>query len=111
MPKIFEYIGYILFFYSNEHEPMHVHVQFGEFQSRVDLLFENGKLKTITHQPVKGYKPIPIQKQKVINKFLKKYHNEIINKWTYLFILHKKPRFERITKKKKNEDCKSRIYW
>lgn len=26
MPKIFEYFGYIFFFYSNEHEPIHVHV-------------------------------------------------------------------------------------
>jgi hypothetical protein len=99
MPKIFEYIGYILFFYSNEHEPMHVHVQYGEFHSRIDLLFENGKLKMITHQTVKGYKPIPGGKQKAINKFLKKYHNEIINKWTDFFILHKKPRFEKITKR------------
>ena len=26
MPKIFEYFGFIFFFYSNEHEPIHVHV-------------------------------------------------------------------------------------
>ena len=26
MPKIFEYFGLIFFFYSNEHEPIHVHV-------------------------------------------------------------------------------------
>lgn len=26
MPKIFEYFGLIFLFYSNEHEPIHVHV-------------------------------------------------------------------------------------
>ncbi len=26
MPKIYEYLGFIFFFYSNEHEPIHVHV-------------------------------------------------------------------------------------
>ena len=26
MPKIFEYFGFIFLFYSNEHEPIHVHV-------------------------------------------------------------------------------------
>ena len=26
MPKIFEYFGFVFFFYSNEHEPIHVHV-------------------------------------------------------------------------------------
>ncbi|MDE6341047.1 MAG: DUF4160 domain-containing protein, partial [Muribaculaceae bacterium] len=25
MPKIFEYFGLIFYFYSNEHEPIHVH--------------------------------------------------------------------------------------
>lgn len=25
MPKIFEYLGILIFFYSNEHEPVHVH--------------------------------------------------------------------------------------
>ncbi|MBR3578817.1 MAG: DUF4160 domain-containing protein [Bacteroidales bacterium] len=30
MPKIFEYFGLIFYFYSNEHEPIHVHVQHGD---------------------------------------------------------------------------------
>lgn len=25
MPKIFEYFGFIFLFYSNEHDPVHVH--------------------------------------------------------------------------------------
>lgn len=35
MPKIFEYFGYVFFFYSNEHEPIHVHVENGELKSVV----------------------------------------------------------------------------
>lgn len=35
MPKIFEYFGYVFFFYSNEHEPIHVHVKNGELKSVV----------------------------------------------------------------------------
>ena len=27
MPKIFEYLGILIFFYSNEHEPIHVHAK------------------------------------------------------------------------------------
>ena len=26
MPKIYEYFGFVFYFYSNEHEPIHVHV-------------------------------------------------------------------------------------
>ena len=29
MPKIFEKDGYLFFFYSNEHTPIHVHVRYG----------------------------------------------------------------------------------
>jgi len=29
MPRIFEKDGYIFFFYSNEHDPIHVHVRYG----------------------------------------------------------------------------------
>ena len=25
MPKLYEYFGLVIFFYSNEHEPIHVH--------------------------------------------------------------------------------------
>ncbi len=27
MPNIFEYLGILIFFYSNEHEPIHVHAK------------------------------------------------------------------------------------
>jgi len=29
MPKVFEQDGYVFFFYSNDHRPVHVHVRFG----------------------------------------------------------------------------------
>ena len=29
MPRIFEKDGYLFFIYSNEHEPVHVHVKYG----------------------------------------------------------------------------------
>jgi hypothetical protein len=35
MPKIYEYFGLIFLFYANDHEPIHVHVQYAEFESKV----------------------------------------------------------------------------
>ncbi len=35
MPKIFEYFGFIFLFYSNEHEPIHVHVNFFIYKKRI----------------------------------------------------------------------------
>ena len=43
MPKIFEYFGFIFYFYSNEHEPIHVHVLHGGKESIFDLIMMNGE--------------------------------------------------------------------
>ncbi len=42
MPKIFEYFGFVFFFYSNEHEPIHVHVIHGDCQLIYEITLENG---------------------------------------------------------------------
>ena len=44
MPKIFEYFGFIFYFYSNEHEPIHVHVIHGARESIFDLIMMDGEL-------------------------------------------------------------------
>lgn len=47
MPKIFEYFGFVFFFYSNEHEPIHVHVVKNDEDSVFDIILENGVLKRL----------------------------------------------------------------
>jgi hypothetical protein len=37
MPNIFEYLGILIFFYSNEHEPIHVHGKHGGFESKAEF--------------------------------------------------------------------------
>lgn len=44
MPKIFEYLGIIIFFYSNEHEPIHVHARKGEYESKAEFIIHNGEI-------------------------------------------------------------------
>ncbi len=34
MPKLFEYLGLILRFFSNEHEPIHIHAFYKESQNK-----------------------------------------------------------------------------
>jgi hypothetical protein len=43
MPKLYEYFGLIILFYSHEHEPIHVHCKFQGKESKAELKFENGK--------------------------------------------------------------------
>jgi hypothetical protein len=42
MPKVFEYLGFIFFFYSNDHEPFHCHVKKGDKEAKVNFLLKNG---------------------------------------------------------------------
>jgi antitoxin component YwqK of YwqJK toxin-antitoxin module len=47
MPKIYEYFGLIFLFYSNDHLPVHVHVKNGDFESKFEFIYEDGKLADI----------------------------------------------------------------
>lgn len=35
MPKIYDYLGIVFLFYSNEHEPLHVHVRCEEIKKKI----------------------------------------------------------------------------
>lgn len=99
MPKIYEYLGYVFFFYANEHLPIHVHISFGEFESKIELMYENGSLKGLNVEAVKGKQPLSEKDLKIAKKFVKKYHKGIVEKWTNFFVLNQKVRSETITEK------------
>lgn len=90
MPKIFTYLNFILFFFSNEHEPIHVHVQKGEFQSVFELILNEGNLVNINVRNKEGYDPLPAKDIAEIMKFIRYYHKEIVQKWVDFFVLRKK---------------------
>ena len=99
MPKIYEYLGLIFFFYSNEHLPIHVHVTLAEFESKFELEYENGKLKNILVSKVKGRIRLEEKDELVAIKFIKKYHLGIVEKWVDFFVNHKKVKCEVVNKK------------
>ena len=99
MPKIYEYLGLIFFFYANEHLPIHVHVAKREFESKIELFFENGKLINWEVKSVKGREGLPEKDLKEAIRFIKKYYEGIVNKWTDFFVKNKKVTCELITKK------------
>lgn len=90
MPKIYEYLGLVFFFYANEHLPIHVHVSMAEFESKIELDYINGKLKKVSVAPIKGRQPLPAKELKEAVRFVKKYHEGIVEKWTSFFVKNKK---------------------
>ena len=43
MPKIYVYLGIVILFYSNEHEPVHIHGKHQEGNQRLNLLLKTEK--------------------------------------------------------------------
>lgn len=99
MPKIFEYFGFIFYFYSNEHEPIHVHVIHGGKESIFDLIMMNGVLIDIRIREKKGAEPLPEKDKRIAKDFIGKYHKNIIAKWVKFFVLKQSVRSTNIKKK------------
>jgi hypothetical protein len=100
MPKIFEYLAYIIRFYSNDHLPVHVHVQIQEREAKVELLFDDENI-ILLFKKVKGKEPITEKEAKEISVFLKAYHEKIIEKWNKVFVYHQKVNCEIVKEKVK----------
>ena len=99
MPKIFEYLGILIFFYSNEHEPIHVHAKKGEFESNAEFYIVNGEISEIKIKNISEARPLKGNDLKDLILFLEKYANEIIEKWISYFVYHKDVEFKKITKR------------
>lgn len=100
-PKIFEYLGVLIFFYSNEHDPIHVHARKGEFESKAEFYIVDGKIHEIKIKNVKGAKPLSGKDLKNFQIFLSKFADEVVKKWVDYFVYHKNVDFEKISKKLK----------
>jgi len=99
MPKIIEYFGIIFYFYSNEHLPIHVHVSYGEFESIFEIFFEDGHIHKITVRKSGGKTSLPAQQMRDANRIVEMYASDIVNKWTDFFVLKKKIKSTKITKR------------
>ena len=89
MPKIFEYLGIVIMFYSNEHEPIHAHGKFQAYESKAEFIIIDGKISDIKIKEVKGKKPLPKKELKEFKNFVSKFKEDIVQKWIDYFVYHK----------------------
>lgn len=99
MPKIIEYFGLVFYFYANEHEPIHVHVSYAEYETIFDLYFENGEIIEIRSRFSKGIPELPVKKKKMAINIIRIYSEDIVRKWMDFFVMNKKPEVLKITTK------------
>ena len=99
MPKLYEYFGLIILFYSREHEPIHVHGKYQGKESKAEIIFENGKFVEIKVSNVKGKEPLDTQNLKRFKRLVETYRDDIVRKWVDFFVYNKVIETENITKK------------
>lgn len=98
MPKIYEYIGFVFFFYSNEHLPIHCHVKKGQKEIKAEILFEDG-IPVVKFRKIRGKIQITGDALDTVEDFIIEHHKQIVNKWTTYFVYGQSPEFEKIKSK------------
>jgi uncharacterized protein YbaA (DUF1428 family) len=99
MPKLYEYFGLVVFFYTNEHEPIHVHGEFQNGHARAEIYLKDGKIIRIVFSNVKGKHPLPGGKMKDFRTLVNAKADDIVRRWVEYFVFKKHNTPEIITRK------------
>lgn len=99
MPKLYEYFGLIILFYSNEHEPIHVHGKYQGRESKAEIIFKDGKFVEVRIADVRGKEPLDKQNLKKFKKLVETYRDDIVRKWVDFFVYNRPVTPEKINKK------------
>jgi hypothetical protein len=89
MPKLYEYLGIIILFYANEHEPVHVHGRKAGKESKAEITVKDGTEYIITLKSVSGKPPLDNNDLKEFKSFVTVYAEKIVQKWIDFFVLNK----------------------
>jgi len=102
MPKLYEYLGIIIMFYANEHEPVHVHGRKAGKESKAEIIVKNGTQYIINIKTVKGKRSLDNKDLKEFKNFVTQYAEKIVQKWIDFFVLNKPVYPESINKRIKS---------
>ncbi|MEI6821239.1 MAG: DUF4160 domain-containing protein [Bacteroidota bacterium] len=99
MPKLYEYFGLIILFYSSEHEPIHVHCKYQGKESKAEIIYKEGKFEKVILSDVQGKEPLDMQNQKKFKKLVEALREDIVRKWIDFFVYNVPISCETLTKK------------
>jgi hypothetical protein len=99
VPKLYEYLGIIVLFYSNEHEPIHVHGKYQGRESRAELVVRDGRVVDIIYSSVRGRRPLEGAHFQDFQALVRLHADDIVQKWIDYFVLHRRIKPEVITRR------------
>ncbi|MFK7971406.1 MAG: DUF4160 domain-containing protein [Bacteroidia bacterium] len=101
MPKLYVYLGVVIFFYSNEHEPIHVHGSYQGQESKAEFILKEGQIVEIRLTTVKHAPPLSGKQEKLFLEIVEKYAEDIVDKWIKFFVYNEKISSQTITRRLK----------
>ena len=99
MPKLFEYLGLIVYFYSEEHDPIHVHGEYQGRESKAEIIIREGEIIEIRVVRVKGKPPLEGPKLKDFVTLVERHAEEIVESWVDYFVRHRQVHARKITRR------------
>ena len=95
MPKVYEYLGIIFKFYSNEHSPIHIHAIEGKNIMKVLIILDNEEITDVIYEPVCG----DFDKLRELKAFVDAFKYNLVDAWVKYFVYHKHIKPIKITRK------------
>ncbi|MGA2864632.1 MAG: DUF4160 domain-containing protein [Verrucomicrobiota bacterium] len=101
MPKLYEYFGLRVYFYTNEHEPIHVHGRHAGRESRAEIIVENRRVVGLVFGEVAGRRPLEGQKRADFEELVEAKADDIVRRWIDFFVHNIRSKPEVITRRLK----------
>ena len=99
MPKLYEYFGILVYFYTNEHEPIHVHGKHAGRESKAEIIRESGRVVDIIFSEVAGKRPLEGAKLRDFQELVRAKSEEIVERWINFFVHNIRSKPEIITRR------------
>ena len=106
MPEIYEYFGLVFYFFSNEHDPIHVHVKKGDKETIFELIIYNDVLTEIKTRKRRGKEILSATDEKKTKDFILFYADDIVKKWIKFFVLKSEVKIIHVKTKINKEELK-----
>lgn len=101
MPKLYEYFGLRVFFYANDHLPVHVHGFHQGRESKAEIIVINGVVTDIVFGPVAGMRPLDGPALANFRILVTQRAEDILQKWVDFFVHRRQIKPEKITERLK----------
>ena len=99
MPKLYDYFGLRVYFYANDHEPVHVHGFYQGRESKAELVIVNGVITGVRLVSVTGMKPLTGKQLADFELLVSRRAGDIVEKWVEFFVHHRPVQAETITRR------------